>query len=214
PGLLEPRVLVRGVVQHELGDDAQAAAVGFAQEVLEVGERAVRGVDVRVVGDVVAVVPQRRRVEGQEPERGDSEVLQVVELLGQAAEVADAVPRAVGERADVQLVDDRVLVPEGIAAVRRLALAPGHQRAAAASSSRKRRTANGWGSRNRATDGPFPAWTVQASAGIRSNRSSSVRSSPMASRKSAGAPTASRWPRISPLFAPVSLTSTDFSPRP
>ena len=37
---------------------------------------------------------------------------EVVELLDQPAKVADAVAVAVEERPDVQLVDDRVLVPE------------------------------------------------------------------------------------------------------
>ena len=44
---------------------------------------------------------------------------EVVELLGQAAEVADAVAVAVVEGADVHLVDDRVLVPERVVAARR-----------------------------------------------------------------------------------------------
>ena len=43
-------------------------------------ERAVGRVDLGVVGDVVAVVAQRRGIERQQPERGDAEVLQVVEL--------------------------------------------------------------------------------------------------------------------------------------
>ncbi len=77
-------------------------------------ERAVAGVDVGVIGDVVAVVPQGRGVEGQQPDGGDAQVLEVVEPLGQAAEVADAVAVAVLEGADVDLVDDGVLVPEGI----------------------------------------------------------------------------------------------------
>ena len=67
-----------------------------------------------VVGDVVAVVAQRRGVEGQQPDRVDAERLHVVELLGQAAEVADAVAVGVGEGLDVQLVDDGVLVPERV----------------------------------------------------------------------------------------------------
>ena len=66
---------------------------------LKSSQRAVVGMDVGVVGDVVAVVAQRRGIERQQPERGDAEVLQVVELLGQAAEVADAVAVAVVERA-------------------------------------------------------------------------------------------------------------------
>ena len=50
--------------------------------------------------------------------RVDAELLDVVELLDQAAKVADAVVVAVEERLDVQLVDDGVLVPERIVAAR------------------------------------------------------------------------------------------------
>ena len=113
PGPLEPRVHVGGVVQDELGDDAQPAAVRGAQERPEVAHRPVVGVHLAVGRDVVPVVAKRRGVEGQEPDRGDAEVLQVVEPLGEAAEVADAVAVRVGERPHVQLVDDRVLVPVG-----------------------------------------------------------------------------------------------------
>ena len=75
------RVLVRGVVADQLGDHPQAAPVRLAEEALDVAQRAVVGVDARVVGDVVAVVAQRRGIERQQPERRDAEVLQVVELL-------------------------------------------------------------------------------------------------------------------------------------
>ncbi len=114
PGPLEPGVLVGGVVDDQLRDHPQAAGVGLPEKGLEVAQRAVVGVDAGVVGDVVAVVLQRRRVERQQPDRRDPEVLQVVEPGGQAAKVADPVAVAVGEGTDVELVDDRVLVPEGI----------------------------------------------------------------------------------------------------
>ena len=114
---LEPRVLVGGVVDHQLGDHAQAALVGGAHEAPEVAHRAVRRVDVAVVGDVVAVVAQRRRIERQDPDRIDAELLDVVELLHQAGKVADAVVVGIEERFDVQLIDDGVFVPVGLAAI-------------------------------------------------------------------------------------------------
>ena len=114
PRRLEPWVLVGGVVDDELGDDANVAAMRFRHEALEVLHRPVVRMDVLVVGDVVAVVPERRRIEGQQPERVDAEALEVVEPLCQAGEVADAVVVAVEEGAHVHLVDDGVLVPEGV----------------------------------------------------------------------------------------------------
>ena len=107
-------MLVRGVVDDQLDEDPDAPLVRGVDERLEVVERAVARVDVPVVGDVVAVVFERRGEERQQPEAGDAEPLQVVELLRQPLEIADAVVVAVEERLDVRLVDDRVLVPERI----------------------------------------------------------------------------------------------------
>ena len=115
PGALEPRVLVRRVVDHQLDQHLDVPGVGGRHERLEVLERAVAGVHAPVVGDVVAVVFERRREERQDPQAGDAEPLQVIELLGDPREVADAVVVAVEERPDVRVVDDRVLYQSGSA---------------------------------------------------------------------------------------------------
>ena len=72
---------------------------------------AVGGVNPVEIGDVVAVVLQRRGIDRQEPQAGHAQLAQVVQLLGQPGEVADAVAVAVEERLHVHLVEDRVLVP-------------------------------------------------------------------------------------------------------
>ena len=112
---LEPGVPVGGMVDHELGDHLQLSALGFLHETAEVLHGTEIGIDLAILGNVVAVVAARRGVERQQPERGDAEILQIVELVGQAGEVADAVVVAVGEGLDVQLVDDRVLEPQLVA---------------------------------------------------------------------------------------------------
>ncbi len=114
PRALKPGVLVGGVVQHQLGDDAQAAAVRLMQESFEIAEAAVGGMDVTVIGDVVAVVAPRRGAEREQPDGGDAQVFQVSELLGQAGEIAHAVARMVVEGTYVGLVNDRVLEPEWV----------------------------------------------------------------------------------------------------
>jgi hypothetical protein len=62
---------------------------------------------------------------GKSPERGDTEVLDVIELLDQSAKVTDPVVVAVVEGLDVQLVDDGVLVPEGVIRPHKAAVDPG-----------------------------------------------------------------------------------------
>ena len=110
--LAKPRVLDRGVAGDEVHEQPQPALVGGRHERVEVGERAVGRVDVRVVGDVVAQVGQRRGVDRRQPQRVDAQPGEVVEPALDPAQVADAVAVGVLERARVDLVDDGVLPPQ------------------------------------------------------------------------------------------------------
>ena len=114
-GRLEPRMGVRGVVHDEVDDHPDAAGVRRVEELLEVAERAELRQHAGEVADVVAAVAQRRRVERRQPQAVDAEPLQVVELLGQPAQVAGAVAVGVVEAADEHLVEHRALEPFGIA---------------------------------------------------------------------------------------------------
>src|SRR5207302_175158 len=87
-GLLEPRMLVGSVVDDQLGDDPQAASVGDVEKRFEIVERAVGRVDGGVIGDIVPIVLERRRVKGQEPNGGDAEVGDVIELVREADKIA------------------------------------------------------------------------------------------------------------------------------
>ena len=70
--------------------------------------------DGAVIRDVVAIVAQRRGEEGHAPYRVDPQFLEVAELFFKPLKIADAIPVAVVEGADVDLIDDRVLVPKHI----------------------------------------------------------------------------------------------------
>src|SRR3954468_22420149 len=107
-------MLIRRVVEDQLRDYAKAARMRFFQESLEIAQSSVSRVDVRVIGDVVPVILPRRRAERQDPYGRHTQILQVIELLRQPREVAHAVARLIEKRADVDFVDDRVLVPKGI----------------------------------------------------------------------------------------------------
>ncbi len=106
-------MLIGGVIDHQLGDHLQPALVRLAQEGLEVAQRAVARIDLFVVRDVVAVILQGRRIEGQQPDARDAQPLDVVQFRRQAGEVADAIGVAVEEGADVDLIDQGVLYQSG-----------------------------------------------------------------------------------------------------
>ena len=90
-GFDEPRMFVGGVVRNEVHDHADVASFRFLHQAIEIGHGAVLRIDGGVVGDVVAEVHLRRRIHRRDPDGVDAEVFQVVEALGDAVEVADAV---------------------------------------------------------------------------------------------------------------------------
>ncbi len=107
-------MIARGVVHDEVGDHAHAELVGLIDAAMKILDCAVVGVDGEEIGDVIAPVAQRRGVHREQPETVDPEPLEVLELLGEPAQVARAVAVAVVEAADVDLVEDRALEPQRI----------------------------------------------------------------------------------------------------
>ena len=53
-------MLIRGVVQHQLGDHAQPPPVRLVEKVPKVMPRSISGVDIHIVGDVIDGVHERR----------------------------------------------------------------------------------------------------------------------------------------------------------
>ena len=123
--VLEPHVLRAAVVGDDVHHDPDAERACVADKGVELLEIAVVGLDVEVVGDVVPVVGLRRRVARIEPDRIDAEIGEVGQAAADAGEVADAVVVRVGERAHVQLVDDRSLPPRGVPSIMLLLVVDG-----------------------------------------------------------------------------------------
>ncbi len=98
--------------------------MGGVDQLLDVVDRAVVRVHSGEVGDVVPAVAQWRLVEREQPDAIDPEPLQVVELLGDATNVARPVSVGVEESPDVNLVEHSPLEPQwlGLEPLSRLCL--------------------------------------------------------------------------------------------
>src|SRR6185437_9059516 len=108
----KPGMRIRGVVDDEIDDDADAALPATMGEFDEVPERAVAWIDAVIIRDVVTVVLAGRRLERHQPERGNAKPLQIVQPPHQTLEIADAVAVGVHIGADGEAIYYAVLVPE------------------------------------------------------------------------------------------------------
>ena len=109
---LEPGVLVRTMVHHQIHDHAQPALVASVDELDEVARRAVAWIDAIIVRDVIAMVTPRRRLERREPNGGDAQPLQIIEPAHRTAKVTDTIAISILKCIERQAVDDGVLVPQ------------------------------------------------------------------------------------------------------
>ncbi len=108
-------MLVRGVIHYQVGHDAQTLGVRGFHENPEVFDCADVAVDTDEIRDVVPVIESRRGIHRQQPDAIDTEVSNVIEPLGHAGQIANAIPGGVEKRLDRSLVEHRVLEPQFVA---------------------------------------------------------------------------------------------------
>ena len=111
-GLPEPRMFVRGVVDDEVDQDADAALLGGVGEFDEIAERAIARVDGVEITNIVAVVAVGCGLKRHQPDRRYAKPIEIIETPHQAGKVADAVTIGVHEAADGEALDHRVFVPK------------------------------------------------------------------------------------------------------
>src|SRR5437016_5570353 len=78
---------------------------------IKIFQRAVHGIDIHVVGNVITEVHLGRGVAGCEPDRVYTEVLEIVEFRSDALEIADTVVVTVCKTARINLIEHCMLPP-------------------------------------------------------------------------------------------------------
>ena len=81
------------------------------EQTIEVLQVPIFGIDGVVIGNIVAEVSIRGRHDGREPDAVDPKVLEIIEALDNAVQVADAVGVGVLEGTRVNLIDNAVFPP-------------------------------------------------------------------------------------------------------
>ena len=106
-------MLVRGVVRDQVHDDPQAQVVRGGNQLLSISQSSEHGVDVAIVGNVIASVLLGRGIEGGQPYGVHAKIGDRREAVDDARKVANSVPISIRERTRIDLVNDGVTPPVG-----------------------------------------------------------------------------------------------------
>ena len=99
------------MVDHEIEQDPNVPLLRFGQKPVEIRHGAELRIDALIIGNVVAEIDLGRREKRRDPDTVHAEFFQIIEVPGDAIEVADAVPVGVAEAPGIDLVQHRVAPP-------------------------------------------------------------------------------------------------------
>src|SRR5690349_13041634 len=99
------------MIWHEVQDYFDAATMGGFQQPVKIRHGPEDRMDGPVIGNVIAEVRHRRRIDRRYPYGIDSEPMEIVQLGDDAGQVADPVTVTVGKGTGIDLINDGSLPP-------------------------------------------------------------------------------------------------------
>ena len=107
-GALKPLMLARNMVKYHVEHKADAARMRLARKLFELLHGSKSRIDASVIGHVVAVVLLRRDKKWGYPEVIDTKLLEVIELLRDAGQIAPTVTIRIVKALGIDLVHDLI----------------------------------------------------------------------------------------------------------
>ena len=111
PAFGEPGMLVGRMRDHLVDDDLEPQRMGLLHQVVEILQRAESGVDIAIVGDVVAEVAHGRGEYRRQPDGVNAQIGNIVEATGDTHQIANAIAVLILKGARVDLIDYRATPP-------------------------------------------------------------------------------------------------------
>ena len=111
---LEPPVLVAGVVDDQIHDDADVPLFGFGDQGIHIRQRTVIGVNIAVIADIIAVIPVGRGINRRKPQSTYPKLLQIIQPGDDAGQVADPIAVGVAKAHGIDLIDHLLFPPRGL----------------------------------------------------------------------------------------------------
>ena len=104
-------MLIGSVVDDKIHDDADVLFLCGFRQLIEISQGSVHGIDIFVIGNVIAEVDLRGGIAGGDPDGIHTQLLQIVQLRLDAFEIANPIAVTVGKTARIDFVKHSMLPP-------------------------------------------------------------------------------------------------------
>ena len=104
-------MLIGGMVDNQLGNNFQTTLMRFIEKCSKVVDRTVIGIDIHIIGNIIPIVSQRRRIKRQQPDRRNTKTFKIGQLLAKSLKITNTVIVAVKKCFDMSFINDGILVP-------------------------------------------------------------------------------------------------------
>ena len=111
PRPFEPRMLIGGVVGDKVQDELEVALVGLVEQGVQILKGSEERMDIGVIGNVIAKIGHRRRIDGREPESVNTEPAQIIQFVGDSGEIPYPIAIAIEKTPRVDLINHPRLPP-------------------------------------------------------------------------------------------------------
>src|SRR5579884_1286542 len=104
-------MLIGSMIGDKVQDELEVTLMGLLKQGVQVLQGPEERMHIGIVGNVIAKIGHRRRIDGREPDGVDAEPAQVIELAGDSRQISHAIAIAIEKTAGVDLINHPRLPP-------------------------------------------------------------------------------------------------------
>ena len=109
--LQEPGMLIRTVVQNQIHDNTDPPFLRFRNQFIHILQLTENRINILIIGDIITIIILRRTKYRRQPNRINSQLLQIRELLYNPLKISYSIRIAVIKASGINLINNRLLPP-------------------------------------------------------------------------------------------------------
>ena len=104
-------MLIRTVVQNQIHDNTDSPFLRFRNQLIHILQLTENRINILIIGDIITIIILRRTEYRRQPNRINSQILQIRKLLYNPLKISYSIRIAVIKASGINLINNRLLPP-------------------------------------------------------------------------------------------------------